>query len=229
MTRFFLFEIKFRNLILKGLKLKKIIKLTKIIFSRIILRIFSFGLKVPKWHLNATFESRYYKRKVIKISNMYKTNFAIEIGCGIGEILGRLNASQKYGLDIDMDTLLLCKRLYRDIKTIKTDVMKNNKNILEIINSIKKDETILIIMVNWLHEYSESKVNNLVNSILSINRKIIIITDIYQRKELSKIPENKIVHNFKDIQNDIFFKKVENLDEVRDLAILSNKDIVNFC
>ena len=206
--------------------IKRFLKLSKIIFSRIILRIFSFGLKVPKWHLNATFESRDYKSKVINISNMYKTNFAIEIGCGIGEILGRLNASQKYGLDIDKDTLLLCKRLYKDIKIIHKDVMKNSQNILEIINSIEKEETILIIMVNWLHEYPESKVTDLVEKILSLNRKIIIITDIYQRKELSKIPENKIVHKFQDIKNKIFFKKVENLDKVRDLLIFSNKDII---
>ena len=166
--------------------IKRFLKLPKIIFSRIILRIFSFGLKVPKWHLNATYESRDYKKKVINISNMYKTNFAIDIGCGIGEILGRLNASQKYGLDIDEDTLLLCKRLHKDIKTIHTDVMKNNQNILEIINSIEKDEAILIIMVNWLHEYPQSKVTNLVEKILSLNRKIIIIMDIYQRKEFSK-------------------------------------------
>ena len=207
--------------------IKRFLKLLKIIFSRLILRIFSFGLKVPKWHLNATFESRDYKRKVINISNMYKTNFAIEIGCGIGEILGRLNASQKYGLDINKDTLLLCKRLHKDIQTIHKDVMKNNQNILEIINSIEKDQTILIIMVNWLHEYPESKVTNLVEKILSLNRKIIIITDIYQRKELSKIPENKIVHKFKDLKNNIFFKKVENLDKVRDLIIFSNENIVN--
>ena len=213
---------------LKVLKFKKIPKLIRIIFSRVILRIFSFGLRVPKWHLNATFESREYKKKVIKISNIYKTNIAIEIGCGIGEILGRLNSSQKYGLDIDMDTLILCKRLYKDIKTIHVDVMKNYQDILEIITSIGKEETILIIMVNWLHEYPESKVTNFVEKILSLNRKIIIITDIYQRKEFSKIPENKTIHNFNDIKNNIFFKKVENLDKVRDLAILSNKDINNF-
>ena len=222
----FLLKIKFSNFILNGFKFKNFFKLIKVIFSRIILRIFSFGLKVPKWHLNATFESRHYKSKVIKISNMYKTNFAIEIGCGIGEILGRLNASYKYGLDIDLDTLLLCKRLYKDIKTIQNDIMKNYQKILEIINSIEKDETILIIMVNWLHEYSESKVNNLVENIFSLDRKIIIITDIYQRKEFSNIPDNKIVHKFEDIKNNIFFKKVENLDEVRDLAILSNRDII---
>ena len=62
---------------------------------------------------------------------------------------------------------------------------------------------------------------------MSLNRKIIIITDIYQRKELSKIPENKIVHKFKDLKNNIFFKKVENLDKVRDLIIFSNENIVN--
>ena len=39
--------------------------------------------------------------------------------------------------------------------------MKNNQKILEIINSSKKDETILIIMVNWLHEYSEIKVKDM--------------------------------------------------------------------
>ena len=85
------------------------------------------GLKVPHWHLNATFESRVYKSKVIRISNMYKTNFVIEIGCGIGEILGRLNASQKYGIDINIDTLRLCKRLNKDIKTIHNDIMTNNR------------------------------------------------------------------------------------------------------
>ncbi len=227
MSDFFL-KIKLINLILKVLKFQNFFKIIKVIFSRIILRIFSFGLKVPKWHLNATYESREYKSKVIKISNMYKTNFAIEIGCGIGEILGRLNASYKYGLDFDMDTLFLCKRLYKDIKIIHNDIMKNNQKILEIINSISKDETILIIMVNWLHEYSEKKVSNLIENIFSLNRKIIIITDIYQRKQFSNKPETKIVHKFKDIKNNIFFKRVENLDKVRDLAILSNEDIVDF-
>ena len=224
--RDFISKIMFRYL--KFNVLKKIFKVTKIIFSRIVLRILSLGLKVPKWHLNATFESRDYKREVIKISNMYKTNFAIEIGCGIGEIIGRLNASQKYGFDINKDTLILCKRLNKNIKTIHNDIMSNNKKLLEIINSSKKDETILIIMVNWLHEYSEIKVKDMMESILSIKRNIIIIADIYQRKEFSRIPQNKILHKFKDIKNINFYKKVDNIDKVRDLAILSNKNTINF-
>ena len=131
--RDFILKIKFSCSKLNVLRLKKIFKLTKIIFSRIFLRILSLGLKVPKWHLNATFESRDYKRKVIKISNFYKTNFVIEIGCGIGEILGRLNASQKYGVDINEDTLILCKRLNKNIKTIHNDIMSNNQNFRKIL------------------------------------------------------------------------------------------------
>ena len=226
--RDFILKIKFRFTKYNVLRLKKIFKLTRIIFSRIVLRVLSFGLKVPNWHLNATFESRDYKRKVIKISNMYKTNFVIEIGCGIGEILGRLNASQKYGFDINKDTLILCKRLNKNIKTIHNDIMSNNQKILEIINSSEKDETILIIMVNWLHEYSEIKVKKMLESILSIKRNIIVIADIYQRVEYSRIPQNKIVHKFKDIKNINFYKKIDNIDKVRDLAILSNKEIINF-
>ena len=226
--RHFFLRIKFINFILNNLKFKKFLKPIKTISSRLIVRIFSLGLKVPQWHLNATFESRDYKSKVVRISNMYKTNFAIEIGCGIGEILGRLNASQKYGIDINIDTLLLCKRLNKNIKTIHNDIMKNKQKILDLINSIEKNETILIIMVNWLHEYSESKVNNLVENLLSLNRSIIIIADIYQRKELSRIPRNKTVHKFKDLKNINFYKKVNDIDEVRDLAILSNQDKINF-
>jgi len=220
--RYLLLKVKLEHLLLIGLKLKFCFKFLKIIFSRIVLRIFSIGLKVPKWHLNATFEAREYKSQVIKIANMYDSNYVIEVGCGVGEILSRLNASQKYGLDINMDTLLLCKRLNNNIKIIQTDIIKNNIKIIEILNSIEQDETILIIMVNWLHQYSENQVKDMLEKILFLNRKIIVIADIYQRKEFSRISHNKIVHKFDNINNNIFYKRFENIDKVRDLVILSN-------
>ena len=91
--------------------------------------------------------------------------------------------------------------------------------------SIDKDQPILLIMVNWLHEYSEIDVKNMLNSIFSIDRKIILITDIYARKELSRISDNKIVHKFEEIKNTISFRRFKNIDKVRDLAIISNTKI----
>jgi hypothetical protein len=67
----------------------------------------------------------------------------------------------------------------------------------------------------------------MMESILSKKRNIIIIADIYQRREFSRIPQNKILHKFKDIKNINFYKRVDNIDSVRDLAIISNKDIIN--
>lgn len=153
---------------------------------------------------------------------MYKSNFVIEVGCGVGEILGRVNAPQKFGLDLDKDTLLLCKRLNKNIKTFQSDIIRNQQKLLEIINSIDKEETVLIIMVNWLHAYSETKVKKIIENLLSLDRKIIIIADIYKRGDLSRITNNKIVHRFKDMKNYISYKEIKNIDKVRDLAILSN-------
>ena len=214
--------INFRNFISKTLKFKFCFTILKVLFSRILLRMFSIGLRVPKWHLNATFQARKYKSKVIKISNMYESNFVVEVGCGVGEILGRVNAPHKFGIDLDKDTLLLCKRLNNKIKTFQLDIMINQQKLLEIINLIDKEETVLIIMVNWLHAYSEKKVKKTIENLLSLNRKIIIIADIYKRGELSRIKNNKIVHKFKDMNNYISYKEIKNIDSVRDLAILSN-------
>ena len=201
---------------------KLFLKIIRIILSRFFLRIYSIGLKVPKWHLNATYEARDYKNKVIKICNSYKTNNVIEIGCGIGEIISRIKAPLKYGLDVNKDTLILCKRLNKNIKTIQTDIMENNNDLLEIILSIDKEQTILLIMVNWLHEYSESKVLKMLNQIFLIDRKIILIADIYQRKEFSRISNNKIAHEFLKIKNYKYYKRLNNIDKVRDIVITSN-------
>ncbi len=204
------------------LRFKLFLKIIRIILSRSFLRIYSIGLKVPKWHLNATYEAREYKNKVIKICNSYKTNNVIEIGCGIGEIISRIQAPLKYGLDVNKDTLILLKRINKNIKTIQTDIMENNDDLLEIILSIDKDQTILLVMVNWLHEYSESKVLKMLNQIFLIDRKIILIADIYQRKEFSKISNNKIAHQFLKIKNNKYYKRLNNIDRVRDIVITSN-------
>ena len=206
-------------------KINLVVKIFRILFSRFYLRIFAVGLNVPKWHLNATFEARVYKNEVIKLCNKYKTNNVIEVGCGVGEILCRLDAPFKYGLDLNRDTLKLCRRLNKKIEVIHTDIMQNNVDLIEIMQSINKDQTILIVMVNWLHEYSEIAVTNMLNSIFSIDRKIILIADIYERKELSKISNNKIVHKFEEIKNINSFRRFKNIDKVRDIAIISNINI----
>ena len=65
----------------------------------------------------------------------------------------------------------------------------------------------------------------MLDSLLCINRKIVIIVDIYERKELSKISYNKVVHQFKNIKNKFPHKRINKIDEVRDLAIFSNFNI----
>ena len=218
----FIFKISLKLLSFLTFSSKLFTRIIRIIFSRIFLRIYSIDLNVPKWHLNATYEARAYKNKVIKLCNSFQTNNVIEIGCGIGEIISRLKAPLKYGLDVNKETLMLCKRINKNVKTIQTDIIANNNDLLEIMLSIDKDQTILLVMVNWLHDYSESKVLKMLNKIFLIDRKIILIADIYQRKELSRVSNNKITHEFIKIKNNKYYRRLNNIDKVRDIAIISN-------
>ena len=71
----------------------KLFKLIKALISRIYLRILSIDLDIPRWHLNATYYVREYKDKVINICNYFNsdTEYVIEIGCGLGELVSRVN------------------------------------------------------------------------------------------------------------------------------------------
>ena len=66
-------------------------------------------MDIPKWHLNATYYVREYKGKVINICNFFKSDveYVIEIGCGLGELISRVNINNKIGIDIDKNVLFM--------------------------------------------------------------------------------------------------------------------------
>ena len=201
-----------------------LIRLIKVIFSRLYIRFIASGLDVPKWHLNATFHTREYKSKVVKIYKTFnnKIDHVIEVGCGSGELISRLKNCKKLGIDVDNNVLNLCKRLHPDLKTNCLDVIKEYSKFEKYINEIDKDSKLLIIMVNWLHMYKSDQANLLIKKILSLKKNTIVILDIYSRPELSKISENKIRHNFCGINEIKWSFYIRLIDEVRDINLLAN-------
>ena len=60
-------------------------------------------MNLDPWHLNGTFYCRAYKIKTLEIIKKIKPNYYVDIGCGIGEILNKVELSDKnkFGFDID--------------------------------------------------------------------------------------------------------------------------------
>ena len=85
-------------------------------------------MNLDPWHLNGTFYCRAYKIKTLEIIKKIKPNYYVDIGCGIGEILNKVELSDrnKFGFDIDekianifqplIEVKLSLNRIYKRIK-----------------------------------------------------------------------------------------------------------------
>jgi len=217
---------KLKEIIFKKIKITnlRIIRILKVICSRIYLRILSIDLKVPNWHLNATFHAREYKSKVIKILHRFSSydNCFIEVGCGTGDLISRINIEKKLGIDIDKNVLSLCNRLHPEIDTICVDIFSEFNTLKNFIENKSNKKITFVVMINWLHMYSETKANLLIERILSINNDIFVLTDIYSRPEFSIKADNKVKHNFNNLPNVKWHLDFKNIDKVRDINLVSN-------
>jgi trans-aconitate methyltransferase len=66
--------------------------------------------KFEDWHTNPI-ELRPYALDIVKECNNLCLERAVEVGCGIGEIIGRLNCPERTGLDIEPHALMAAMSL----------------------------------------------------------------------------------------------------------------------
>ena len=79
-----------------------------------------------------------------------------------------------------------------------------------------------LVMVNWLHIYSIKEANNYIERLLSLDKNILIIVDIYSRVEFSQNKDNKFSHDFLGLKNVNWFCSFDKIDKVRDIQIVAN-------
>lgn len=95
------------------------------------------------WHVSATYWCRRYKREAVRLANSIGPASVCEVGCGLGEIVARVTAVQRYGLDADGHVVSAAKKLNpKVVFTCGTvhDIVKLGSNPVD-----------LVIALNWLH------------------------------------------------------------------------------
>ncbi len=156
--------------------------------------LFFFCLKIKygfnKWHISPI-EWRVYALETVKIANaiIKKNNLTktVEIGCGLGEILERVNCQSKKGYDTDPYVINAARKLFRciDFKVgTFQDVAEKNIDIL--------------ITTNFMHEIPPNKLKKYYEMVIKKNKiKYIILDNVNYR----------FYHNFDEILKDQNFKK----------------------
>lgn len=141
--------------------------------------------KFDKWHTSPS-GNRVYPNDIINYANKLKNSISVcEIGCGLGDIISKINAVKKTGFDMDVNVLKAASWLHRG----KTNL---NFEYFSFPESDLKSKYDIIIAVNWLHNIENDSIKknfiNYFNTNLNVNG--IMIVDAINN------PSYKYYHDF---------------------------------
>ncbi|HEX4240756.1 MAG TPA: class I SAM-dependent methyltransferase [Steroidobacteraceae bacterium] len=122
-----------------------------------------------RWHSQAPFSCRGYKRLVVDLVNGLNPSLAVEIGCGLGEILGRVEANERIGIDADARVIRAARFLRRGRGTWL------HGDAADLDRLVPGGRTIdCLIMVNWIHNLSPDQLAGIILPVLGRTRYLIV-------------------------------------------------------
>ena len=179
-------------------------------------------MNIDPWHLSGTFYCREYKIKTLEIIKNIKPNYYIDIGCGLGEILNKVELSEKnkFGFDIDYELTKAVRKLNSKI------FFSSNKEKFfnHLSNNIKgNNNRIIVSLLNFAHTISDYEFTEYLIKLHKILGPYILITD----SVFDKSKEYRFSHKtFLDKQENIL-EYIESIDEIRSLYCILIKNKIN--
>tara|TARA_Y100001970_G_scaffold51317_1_gene64952 strand:+ start:35177 stop:35803 length:627 start_codon:yes stop_codon:yes gene_type:complete len=176
------------RLIIKKVKTLGFFSVLKFLLEKNYNKILRFYFRFDKWHTLAPYHGRIYKKIVVDLinDNISYNDTVLEIGCGLGDILSRVNSQNRYGFDISN-------------RVLKAAKFKNNKKIIfnhGSINDVKNIASIfkidIIVLVNWTHSIDGMTITNNLKFLDSIKPiKFILVDELFKTTS-----ENPIYHTY---------------------------------
>lgn len=115
--------------------------------KRCYFRVLSHRFGFQSWHAAAPFECREYKAEVVESANRLRPSVVVEIGCGLGEILGRVVATRRYGFDAEAPVIAAARHLHGDRCVFGVANISESAAIAGAIH----ERVDLLVTVNWPH------------------------------------------------------------------------------
>jgi hypothetical protein len=100
--------------------------------------------KFDPWHCEGTWHCRPYQRIAVKIVNKITPRTVVEVGCGLGEIISRVNAPKRAGYDLEEAVI----NAARYLRGSKVDFQVGSGS------AVKEPKIDVLIALNWIHNLS---------------------------------------------------------------------------
>jgi SAM-dependent methyltransferase len=122
------------------------------------------------WHVTAPYSGRPYKRVVTDVAAEMRPRKVAEIGCGLGNIISRVSATTRFGVDIDAKVIAAARYLSRG----KVNFMVGSAEALisDVVGHLD-----LVIAVNWLHAISPEEVREQLRPLIQAKAFTYFIAD----------------------------------------------------
>jgi len=130
------------------------------IVKKALFHILWLAYRFDRWHATAPFCCRPYKSQVIKLAHSLKPRKVVEIGCGLGEIISRIDAPVRFGFDIDEGALRAARLLNRKVFFHRGALGETEKMV-----AATGSDLDLLIMVNWVHNVPFEQVASAVRAL----------------------------------------------------------------
>ena len=152
-------------------------------YQRIYFRLKLSKFNLDPWHKNGTFYCRKYKLFSLELINELKPKLYIDIGCGLGELLSRVDKKISYKIGYDKDTNI--SKIHYKLKPKKFKYFASKTNLVNYVQKldISNKELKVITMLNFAHNLSIREIK----SLLSYYRKnlgefTLIIDNIFKKQ-----------------------------------------------
>ena len=103
------------------------------------------------WHVTGNFYARPYKAKVIDLIAIVPHQSVVEIGVGLGDILGRVQAPERLGIDLDAAVLKAARWCVGSDVTLAIADFSKPETLIAAIKDAGLVKIDMLILVNWIH------------------------------------------------------------------------------
>ena len=136
----------------------------RISIDRFFLGILAKIFKFHPWHADAPTSARHYRLLVAKIVNELKPKTVVEVGCGLGEILIRINAPEIYGYDADEGAI----RAARFLRGKKVIFIHGD------LKTVALQQIDVLILINWINKISPASLEEQLIPLIQRTRYLLL-------------------------------------------------------
>jgi hypothetical protein len=141
------------------------------------------------WHASQGFHCRQYKGIAVKMSDDFGPSCVVDVGCGLGDVICRVNAPMRFGIDAD-------ERVIRAARSIHKSNISFMQGTIDTVADLSVPRVDILLLLNWLHGCNEINVRRILLDPVrnSIKKKKIRFILFDEHIKHSRYINNKTIH-----------------------------------